>query len=81
MSAAGMMIPAVLYAGPADGHRIDCENTDTPILMRIYKGGRLWEVHSYRFANRSEKGRWVFEWERSVGAQGVFSEEGKEGAA
>lgn len=73
------LIPAVLYAGPGDGKLMDCQTTDETILMRVFKGGVMSEVHSYRFANRTERGRWVFQWERRVGVMGGFSAKGKEG--
>ena len=70
--AAGARIPAVCYGGMADGQRVECDAVEETILVRVHRGGSLHEVHSYRFANRTARGRWVFEWERCVGQQGGF---------
>ena len=63
--------PVILYAGPADGKELVCEELERPILMRVVTAGEIREVHCYEFANRSERGRWVFRWKRALGTQGM----------
>lgn len=76
MSAAEARIRAICYAGIADGQMIECDADEKTILVRVKRDGVLHEVHSYRFANRTERGMWVFAWERCVGQQGAFSGKG-----
>jgi hypothetical protein len=71
MSAEETRIPGVCYAGIADGQKLECDAGTEVVLVRVLHGATLAEVHSYRFANRTDRaGRWVFTWERCVGAQG-----------
>jgi len=60
-----IMIEAILYGGPVDGAELRVPETSGCLLAAI---GR--EVHGYAWGNRTEKGRWVYHYQRLMARTG-----------